>query len=409
MKKLSIFMSALALLAFASCDNKGSDLDGDFIEDGFYVVGEATGSDEIQSAYMMAAGFNEVDKAKRDGMYEKYVALEANKEFSLAIYEAGDITYYGAELDDMDLTGKTENPAIVIKRGALQIGADAPKMKVAESGLYHVVLDLNLAGDLNAPIIIVAPTQWGVRGAMNGWGFTPMEEPAFNATKMTYTLKNMECQSTGGFKFAYGFGWKVNMDDLGMVKAEIGLGNNCADKNLPLMSNDLSNTGQDIQIKRGIYDIELVWTLKGGNLGKNFTAKLTKVGSLPAIDYSNCVLELVGSGIATQTGSYADAIWTWGNCLLSSNEGKPSVNGKVYTWTWSNVQLVNDGWKIRTKDFAKQGDIENFDLDASIIDRAASVSATESGDIKVAAGTYNITLTINADEDVKTLVIAAAN
>ena len=199
------------------------------------------------------------------------------------------------------------------------------------------------------------------------------------------------------------------MDDLGMVKAEIGLGNNCADKNLPLMSNDLSNTGQDIQIKRGIYDIELVWTLKGGNLGKNFTAKLTKVGSLPAIDYSNCVLELVGSGIATQTGSYADAIWTWGNCLLSSNEGKPSVNGKVYTWTWSNVQLVNDGWKIRTKDFAKQGDIENFDLDASIIDRAASVSATESGDIKVAAGTYNITLTINADEDVKTLVIAAAN
>ena len=68
MKKLSFFMSALALLAFASCDNKGSDLDGDFIEDGFYVVGEATGSDEIQSAYMMAAGFNEVDKAKRDGL-----------------------------------------------------------------------------------------------------------------------------------------------------------------------------------------------------------------------------------------------------------------------------------------------------------------------------------------------------
>ena len=409
MKKLSIFMSALALLAFASCDNKGSDLDGDFIEDGFYVVGEATGSDEIQSAYMMAAGFNEVDKAKRDGMYEKYVALEANKEFSLAIYEAGDITYYGAELADMDLNGLAENPAIVIKRGALQIGADAPKMKVAESGLYHVVLDLNLAGDLNTPIIIVAPTQWGVRGAMNGWGFTPMEEPAFNATKMTYTLKNMECQSTGGFKFAYGNGWKVNMDDMGMVKAEIGLGNNCADKNLPLMSNDLSNTGQDIQIKRGIYDVELVWTLKGGNLAKNFTAKLTKVGSLPAIDYTNCVLELVGAGVATQTGSYADAFWSWGNCLLSSNEGKPSVNGKMYTWTWSNVQLVNDGWKIRTKDAAKQGDIENFDLGADIIDRAASVSATESGDIKVAAGTYNITLTINADEDVKTLVIAAAN
>jgi hypothetical protein len=409
MKKLSIFMSALALLTFASCDQKGTDLGGDFIEDGFYVVGEATGSDEIQSAYMMAAGFNEVDKSKRDGMYEKYVALEAGKEFSLAIYEAGDITYYGAELADMDLTGLSDNPAIVIKRGDLQVGADAPKMQVSQSGLYHVVLDLDLQGDLGTPIIIVAPTKWGVRGAMNGWGYTPMEASDFNLKKITYTIKNMECAATGGFKFAYGLGWKVNMDDMGKIKAEMGLGNNCADKNLPLMTDDLSNTGADIQIKRGIYDIELVWTLKGGNLGKNFTAKLTKVGSLPAVDYTNCVLELVGSGISAQTGSYTDNFWSWGNCLLASNEGKPSVNGKVYTWTWSNVELANDGWKIRTKDAAAQGDIANFDLGADIIDRTASVSASASGDIKVDAGTYNITLTINAEEDVKTLVIAAAN
>ena len=81
MKKISMFMSALALLAFASCEEKNGLGDEEFIEDGFYVVGEATGSDNIQSDYMMAAGFNEVTKSKRDGMYEKYVALEKGKTF----------------------------------------------------------------------------------------------------------------------------------------------------------------------------------------------------------------------------------------------------------------------------------------------------------------------------------------
>ena len=92
-------MSAIALMAFASCEKQnGGPGDDEIVEDGFYVVGEATGSDNIQADYMMAAGFNEVDKAKRDGMYEKYVALEAGKTFNLAIYEAGEITYFGVVL-----------------------------------------------------------------------------------------------------------------------------------------------------------------------------------------------------------------------------------------------------------------------------------------------------------------------
>ena len=285
MKKISFFMSALALLAFVSCEENNSGLDGEeIVEDGFYVVGEATGSNEIQSAYMMAAGFNEVDKAKRDGMYEKYIALEAGKTFSLAIYEAGDITYYGAELADMDLTGLADNPSIVIQRGALQIGDNAPKMSVDSTGLYHIVLDLNKKGDLNTPLIIVAPTKWGVRGQMNGWGYTPMVASEFNKTKITYTLKDVRVENKGGFKFAYAHGWKVNMDDMGNVKAEIGLGNNSTENNLPVMSDDLVQYGKDIQVKRGIYNIELVWTLKGGNLGKNFTAKVEKTASIPLTD-----------------------------------------------------------------------------------------------------------------------------
>ena len=409
MKKISIFMSALALLAFASCDKgENNGLEGDFIEDGFYVVGEATGSNEIQADYMMAAGFNEVTKSKRDGMYEKYVALEAGKTFSLAIYEAGEITYFGAELADMNLTGLDKNPGIVIRRGALQEGPNAPKMTVAESGLYHIVLDLNKAGDLNTALIIVAPTKWGLRGAMNGWGYTAMNASAFNTKTITYSLKNVQVKKADGFKFAYADGWKVNMDDLGYVKAEIGLGNDATEDNLELMPNNLVQYGKNIKIERGIFDIELVWTLKGGNLSKSYTAKVTKTGTLEPTNYADCVLELVGSGIAEQTGTTPDAAWTWGNCLLASNNGKPTYADGVYTWTWSNVSLLNDGWKIRTQNYEKQGDIEKFDIGSGNVDKSQSVEIADGGDIKVDAGTYNITLTINA-EDTMTIVIKAAN
>lgn len=409
MKRISIIMSALALLAFASCDKGNDDLGNDFIEDGFYVVGEATGSDEIQSAYMMAAGFNEVSKTKRDGMYEKYVALEAGKTFSLAIYEAGDITYFGAEFADMDLTGLDNNPPIVIKRGALIEGENAPKMSVEEAGLYHIVLDLNKNKDLNTALIIVAPAKWGVRGAMNSWGYTEMEASEFNTKKITYTLRDT-VEATGGFKFAYAHGWKVNMDDAGNVKAEIGLGNEAEENNLDLMPENLVQYGKDIKIRRGIYNISLVWTLKGGNLGKNFTAAIEKVESLPAIDYTDCVMELVGGGIEEQTGSYADAYWTWGNCLKPANDGKPAVNGKVYTWTWSNVSLANDGWKIRTLNAADSGAAKSFDLGDAAVDAKNSVTLEAAdGNIKVAAGKYDIVLTIDADADEKTIVITAAN
>jgi len=406
MKKISMFMSALALLAFASCE-ENNDLGDDFIEDGFYVVGDATGSDEIQADYMMAAGFNEVTKSKRDGMYEKYVALEAGKTFSLAIYEAGEITLYGAELADMDLTGRDNNPPITIKRGALIEGAEAPKMSVEKTGLYHIVLDLNKNKDLNTALIIVSPATWGVRGAMNGWGYTEMEASEFNAKTITYTLRDT-VETTDGFKFAYAHGWKVDMDDMGNVKAEIGLGNDAEEDNLDLMPENLVQYGKNIKIRRGVYDISLVWTLKGGNLGKNFKASIEKIASLPAIDYKDCVMELIGAGIAEQDGSYPDEYWSgWGNCMSA---GKPAVNGKVYTWTWSNVSLANDGWKIRTLNAADSGAAKSFDLGNAAVDAKNSVALEAAdGNIKVAAGNYNIVLTIDADADEKTIVITAVN
>ena len=414
MKKIAMFMSALALaFAFTSCEEKpdnGGNLDN-VTEDGFYVAGPATGATELTADYMMAAGLNEVDGANRSGMYEKYIALEANKDFELVLYANGEQIRYGAALETFDVSEKADNPRNVeVKRGVLVTGADAPAMKVAESGLYHIVLDLNEANDLAfGAQIVLAPVQWGVRGAMNGWGFTAMPTPAFNQTTMTYVLENCSVASTGAFKFAYGAGWKLDLDDAGKVKANTNLGID-AEAAGELGNNALVPNGKDINIARGIYKITLTWTLKGGAIKNGYTATIEKTGTLEAVDYSNCQMELVGAGVAEQTGSSADTAWSWGQVLLASNDGKPAKNGDVYTWTWSNVQLTTDGWKIRTLNAAETGGVASFDLGADKIDTANSVEGTStSGDIILAAaGKYNVTLAIDAAADTKTITIVAA-
>lgn len=415
MKKIAMFMSALALaFAFTSCEEKpdnGGNLDN-VTEDGFYVAGPATGATELTADYMMAAGLNEVDGANRSGMYEKYIALEANKDFELVLYANGEQIRYGAALETFDVSEKADNPTkdFVIKRGVLSTGADAPAMKVTESGLYHIVLDLNEANDLAfGAQIVLAPVQWGVRGAMNGWGFTAMPTPAFNQTTMTYVLENCAVASTGAFKFAYGAGWKLDLDDAGKVKANTNLGID-AEAAGELGDNALVPNGKDINIARGIYKITLTWTLKGGAIKNGYTATIEKTGTLEAVDYSNCQMELVGAGVAEQTGSSADTAWSWGQVLLASNDGKPAKNGDVYTWTWSNVQLTTDGWKIRTLNAQASGGVNNFDLGADKIDTANSVEGTStSGDIILAAaGKYNVTLAIDAAADTRTITIVAA-
>ena len=415
MKKITMFMSAIALaFAFASCDKNNDPVNlDDVTEDGFYVAGPATGTDDLTADYMMAAGLNEVDGENRSGMFEKYIALEANKDFYLVLYANGEETRYGAALEVFDVSEKGDNPRdIEVKRGVLVTGADAPVMKVAQSGLYHIVLDLNEKNDLTfGAQIVIAPVVWGVRGAMNGWGFTAFPEPTFNQKTMTYVLEDCTVPSTGAFKFAYSGGWKIDLDDAGKVKANTNLGID-AEAAGELGNNALVPNGKDINIDRAIYKITLTWTLKGGAIKNGYAATIEKTGVLEAVDYSNCKMELIGNGIAEQTGATADASsWGWGNVLLAGNDGKPAKDGDVYTWSWNNVSLTTEGWKIRVLNAAESGGVASFDLGDGNVDKAASpnVQASSDGNIYVTAGTYNVSLVIDAKEDTKKIVITAAN
>jgi len=134
-----------------------------YVEDGFYVVGAATSVADLfaenADKALMAAGINEKggDQVPRDGMYEKYVALEGGKNFSLMLKAGSNETKYGATLENAVLGEIGDEPDVTAKKGVLTVnGAD---MQVATNGLYHIVVDLNKDNKLATPIVYIIPVQ----------------------------------------------------------------------------------------------------------------------------------------------------------------------------------------------------------------------------------------------------------
>ena len=320
MKKLSSFLCGLAVVGmmFTSCDDNGKQPPVvTIVEDGFYVVGEASAIASLEAegaeVAIMANGTNEnASNAAREGMYEKYIALEGGKPFQLVLKEGATETVYGAELAEVALSGN-EQPEITVQRGKM---VENTTMQVKESGLYHIVLDLNLDGSLEDKLILVAPVEWGVRGGMNGWGFTAGTRSEFNKTTMTYTWTDQELSAGGKFKFAYGGGWKIELNALAdatdanderYIKANTNLGENA----LP--------GGADIAVEgAGTYTITLTYNLAQGAIANSYKyeVKMTAASALPSEMY------MIGDAIGG---------WDWAGDYIVSMTPVHSAEGAFWT------------------------------------------------------------------------------
>ena len=320
MKKLSSFLCGLAVVGmmFTSCDDNGKKPPVvTIVEDGFYVVGEASAIASLEAegaeVAIMANGTNEnASNAAREGMYEKYIALEGGKPFQLVLKEGATETVYGAELADVKLEGN-EQPNITVQRGKM---VENTTMQVKENGLYHIVLDLNLDGSLEDKLILVAPVEWGVRGGMNGWGFTAGTRSEFNKTTMTYTWTDQELSAGGKFKFAYGGGWKIELNaladatdanDARYIKANTNLGENA----LP--------GGADIAVEgAGTYTITLTYNLAQGAIANSYKyeIKMTAASALPSEMY------MIGDAIGG---------WDWAGDYIVSMTPVHSAEGAFWT------------------------------------------------------------------------------
>jgi hypothetical protein len=274
----------------------------------------------------------------------------------------------GYDVNDPDCKNFDNNPNMKILAGKMIIGEEAPKMQVAESGMYHIVLDNNTQGDLEFPQIIIHRAEWGVRGDLNGWGFTAGERTINADGSITYawTAKvnepeaenNVLFKNKGKFKFASCHGWKINLDVDGNVKAEVSLG---------WFENKLSNTGADNDIivdKPGYYNITLTWKPSAGAVGDAFSYTIEKVG-----DY---VSELPTS-MFINGGVFGGTNWDWS---LDTIVEMTPVNGVEGSFWAVRYLPANSEFKFsETKDWEGH----NFGLDADGNEAAVNCKVTEDG------------------------------
>ena len=291
MKKFGIFMCSLALVGmmFTSCNQTGQGGGGDIdidniVEDGFYAVGEACPIKDVNASNavlaQMAQGINEVlmdqqkkpwEQAKRDGMWEKFIYLEGGKDFELILKEGENTTIYGANLAKTKInTDKGEQEHY---KGSLVIGQ---KMQVAESGLYHIVLDLNKDGALDLTgkeQIIVVPVDWAVTVSNNDVQATNVEVKS--ATEIVWSWDAVVIKPSDWFKFKdFGTGWKIQLDDAGAVKAHTNMG---TDENGKL----INGTGNLPAVEKyGKYAITLTYNLAKGQVGNSYAYTIVLVEEL---------------------------------------------------------------------------------------------------------------------------------
>lgn len=296
-------------------------------EDGCYVIGEASPIKSIydQNAMLaqMAVGINEAfnlpwEESKRDGMWEKYIYLEANKEFEIILKNGNQVTSYGAKLLEQEL--QTDYYNLIGYKGNIVLGT---KMKVEKTGLYHIILDFGYGGwPTTNPQIIVAPVNWGVSGAMNGWGITAAEPDIKSTAEIVWTWTNQVVEYTElRFKFRDASGWKIYLDENGEVRAHRNLGENGR------------NGGSDIYREScGIYTIKLIYNLASGDIENSYRYEIVKTGE-SLIDPSSIVYSFIG----TINGNWdSDTDFTF-----------KSKQGDHYVFELNNLDFPAGEFKIR--------------------------------------------------------------
>ncbi len=413
MKKLLYLLSAMALMAgFTACEDSqeqpGPDLGG-IVLDGFYIYGEAVGTNDLVDVNALSAGMNENGKMLRTGMYEKYIWLEADKDFRMVEYSAGTKIHYGANLaeenygwdeNDPDCKNFGDNPNMKIQVGEMIVGEEAPAMQVKETGMYHIVLDNNYVGDLEYPQILVQRAKWGVRGGMNNWGFTEGVETRNADGSIIYTWSKQILSANGEFKFASCDGWKINLDLDGNVKAEVSFG--MEDGKL------INGTDSNIKVSKdfpAVYNLTLIYKPKAGALGDSFTfveEYLTELPSATTLVDGEANVKAIpvnGKGGRYWVAYYLDANKTYkliksisaGDTAFTTLDGAPV----------ENITVEGDGFKVA------QSGLYRFYVD--YVDNKVAVDVAEVCGMGDAFGGWNAgQYPFTVEDGVATIQTAAA-
>jgi len=185
---------------------------------------------------------------------------------------------------------------------------------ITEAGLHHIVYFTGDDSEGFAPLVMVVRAEMGLRGALNGWGFTSFGTPTRVANGLDWSVE-VGVRNIGQFKISYNGGWKLPMLfdggdpvwDVIMINTNFGATSGSdGDQTPPINAMLQGGPNWGLEGESGTYRFTLQW--RGNVMGHGFTGlTATRTG-----DYDGEILfpdNLFVVGDGTRAGwSPADGI-----------------------------------------------------------------------------------------------------
>jgi hypothetical protein len=343
MKRI-MYMASILLLAsvvLVSCkDDEVKPIDENpiFVEDGFYLSGTATGSDNLELDAMMMPGRVEGDgfaSLLRNGMYEKFYYLSAGN-LNVTQVNGATRTKWGWDSEgqkELALDGTQDQINGTVYHGT--IAADGGEFNVETAGFYHIIID-----ESTSKAYFTRITHWAAIGDASdlGWsGEYKMDPVSVTAESASWKGSGIALRKTGGIKFRYNSGWKITGDDGVIIFANIGNENG----EWVMGAGTFAHPEEE-----GEYDVTLNWTLANG-----FSFAYTRTGDIDPLPEYPDALFMIGDAVGG---------WSWDEIDLPMIP----VHSNPHLF-WKIVWLDNAGGfkfapaKAWAGDFGKTGDATN--------------------------------------------------
>lgn len=281
---------AMGSFTFTSCKTEEPIVE-EIVLDGFYISGEASAFATVTKLGQMKATTVENDNnSARVGLNETYIALEANKAFTITEVSGATKTAYGPGVGFatvVQVAGADEMGAS-IQKGKYAAGGT---FKVPTSGLYHVIVDKQ-----TMTVVILPVAKWAIIGGATplGWSDNNMvAKGTFSKDSMVFEITDLTLLA-GDFKFRHSGAWKQTIVAEPLVKVNTNFGGTMAalvpgGANIPLVKAD-----------NGKYTVTARWTK-----AKGMQISMVKTGTVVVAEYP--------ANLYINGGDFGGATWDWAN------------------------------------------------------------------------------------------------
>lgn len=363
--------------------------------DAVYVTGTNTiAADTSEDAAVLNLAVLDPGKGAMEeslaGYYGKFMYIGANSSIEITTVIDGSTTVYGSSdraVDSSTTVGGAINDLVI--HGSLEAGSSP--ISVDDEGLYYLFVDLNDKDFILTPVkanIIGDATagQWTTATSL------PLKSTDASAT--VFEITNLPLFGNSGYRYRFNDGWHFYDGDDAVTLSSLGVPN----------YGDAYATGtNDIgfyldnapNVQEGLYTVTLTFDAAT----ETWEETKTRTGDL-VMDYSTIEFGLFGNAYYV-TGTVEGAWDAIHHAQL------PTVQGSIYTWTWTQDLIANRAFVIREN--TANGEWVTFNTvtreGSAFTDDSIIQEANSQNFYVIIPDVYDITFSINTDTDERKVVI----